>query len=146
MFCKGVLVPYDDSLINNMPVLVEFHKKHVPGELITQAIENTQDKDQSKENVKLFCYCQTPYDDSKPNAGCDDAQCNYEWIHLKCAKVKKPWNGQSWYCKYCKKNNNSKIDKPLGSQSKQNDFTNHLADTLKMLFSFRDCHQNSFLI
>ena len=35
MFCKGVLVPYDDSLRNNMPVLVEFHKKHVPGELIT---------------------------------------------------------------------------------------------------------------
>ena len=45
-----------------MPVLVEFHKKHVPRELITITIENTQDKDQGEENVELFCYRETPYD------------------------------------------------------------------------------------
>ena len=28
-----------------MPVLVEFHKKHVAREIITRVIENTQDKD-----------------------------------------------------------------------------------------------------
>ena len=29
MFCTGVLVPYDDSFTKKVPVLVEFHKKHV---------------------------------------------------------------------------------------------------------------------
>ena len=46
-----------------MPVLVEFHKKHVPRELITRTIENTQDKDQGEENVELFCYRETLYDE-----------------------------------------------------------------------------------
>ena len=56
-------------LLKNMPVLVEFHKKHVPRELITRTIENTQDKDQGEENVELFCYCQMPNDDSKSYVG-----------------------------------------------------------------------------
>ena len=50
-------------LLKNMPVLVEFHKKHVPRELITRTIENTQDKDQGEENVELFCYRETLYDE-----------------------------------------------------------------------------------
>ena len=29
MFCTGALVPYDDSFTKKVPVLVEFHKKHV---------------------------------------------------------------------------------------------------------------------
>ena len=45
MFCAGVLVPYDDSLTKKVPVLVEFHKKHVARKLVTRAIKNTQDKD-----------------------------------------------------------------------------------------------------
>ena len=54
-----------------------FHEKHVARELITRAIENTQDKDQGEESAELFCYCQTPYDDSKPYVGCDDLRCVY---------------------------------------------------------------------
>ena len=76
-------------LQKKVPVLVEFHKKHVARKLVTRAIKNTQDKDQGEEDVELFCYCQTPYDDSKPYVGCDDVHCNYEWIHCMCAKVKK---------------------------------------------------------
>ena len=67
----------------------EFHKKHVTRELITTAIENTQYQDHGEEDVELFCYCQTPYDDSKPYVGCNDVHCNYRWIHFTCAKVKK---------------------------------------------------------
>ena len=63
--------------------------KHVAWELITKAIENTQDKDQGEENVQLFCYCQTPYDHIKPYVGCNDVHCNYKWIHFTCPKVKK---------------------------------------------------------
>ena len=70
-----------------MPVLVEFHKKHVPRELITRTIENTQDKDQGEENVELFCYCQTPNDDSKSYVGCDVVHFNYTWIHFTCAML-----------------------------------------------------------
>ena len=62
-FCAGVLVPYGDSSTKNMPVLVEFHKKHVAREIITRVIENTQDKDQGEENVELFCYRETLYDE-----------------------------------------------------------------------------------
>ena len=76
MFCTGVLVPYDDFFTKKVPVLVEFHKKHFPRELISREIENTQDKDQIQD-VELFCYCQTPFDDSKPYVGCDDEHCNY---------------------------------------------------------------------
>ena len=88
MFCTGVLIPYD-SFTKNVAVVVEFHKKHVARGLIIRAIENTQDKDQDEESVELFCYCQTPYDDSKLYVGCDDLHCNYRWIHFMCAKVKK---------------------------------------------------------
>ena len=89
MFCADVLGPYDDSFTKNVPVIPEFHKKHVTRELITTAIENTQYQDHGEEDVELFCYCQTPYDDSKPYVGCNDAHCNYRWIHFTCAKVKK---------------------------------------------------------
>ena len=146
MFCTGVLVPYDDSFTKKVPVLVEFHKKHVAKELITRAIKNTQDKDQGEEDVELFCYCQTPYDDSKPYVGCDDVHCNYKWIHCTCAKVKKTRKGQPWYCKYCKRKNNSEDDKTLSSYSKQNVFRNYFADTSRILCSLRDCHQNSLLL
>ena len=95
-------------LQKNMPVLVEFHKKHVPGELITITIENTQDKDQGEENVELFCYCQTPDDDSKPYVGCD-VHFNYKWIHFTCAILEKPRKGQPWYCKYCQRENIAKL-------------------------------------
>ena len=84
--------------------LVEFNKKHFARELITRAIKNTQDKDQGKENVELFCYFQTPYDNSKPHFSCDDVNCNYKWIHFTCSKLQKTRKGQPWYCKYCKKN------------------------------------------
>ena len=83
--------------------LVEFNKKHFARELITRAIKNTQDKDQGKENVELFCYFQTPYDNSKPHFSCDDVNCNYKWIHFTCSKLQKTRKGQPWYCKYCKK-------------------------------------------
>ena len=76
MFCTSVLVPYD-FFTKKVPVLVEFHKKIFPRELITREIENTQDKDQIQEDVEPFCYCQTPYDDSKPYVDCDDVHCNY---------------------------------------------------------------------
>ena len=76
-------------LQKKVPVLVEFHKKHVARELITRAIENTQDKDQGEEDVELFCYCQTPHDNSIPYVGCDDVHYKYKWIHFTCAKVKK---------------------------------------------------------
>ena len=79
-------------------IAVGFHKKHVPRELITRAIENAQYKDQCKEDVELFCYCQTPCDDSKPDAGCDDVHCSYKWIHFMCAKVKQPRKSQPWHC------------------------------------------------
>ena len=54
MFCTGVLVPYDDSFTKKVPVLVEFHKKHVAKELITRAIKNTQDKDKVKKMLNYF--------------------------------------------------------------------------------------------
>ena len=113
-FCTGVLVPFDDSFTKNVLVLVEFHKKHVARELITRAIENTQDKDQGEENVELFCYCQAPYDDSKPYVGCEDVHCNYKWIHFMCAKVKKQGKVSHGTASIAKKNN-SKVDKPLSS-------------------------------
>ena len=89
----------------------EFHKKHVARELITSAIENTQDKDQGKENVELFCYCQTPYDDNKSYVPYDDVHSNYKWILLHMLRKKRLRKGQPWYSKYCKRKNNSKVDK-----------------------------------
>ena len=40
---------------------------------------------------------------------------NYKWIYFTCAKLKKTRKGQPWYCKYCKRKNNSKVDKTLSS-------------------------------
>ena len=114
VFCTGVLVPYHDSFTKKVPVLVEFHKKHVARKLITRAIENTQDKDQGEVDVELFCSCQTPYDDSKLHVSCD-VHFNYKWIHFTCAKAKNSRKGQPWYCKYCKRKNNSKFDKNFSS-------------------------------
>ena len=54
MSCAGVLVPQDDSFTKNVPVLAEFHKKDFARELITRAIENTQDKYQGEESLKYF--------------------------------------------------------------------------------------------
>ena len=101
MFCTGVSVPYDDSLTKKVPVLVEFHKKHLARELRTRAIENTQGEETNS-------ICQTPCGDSKPCVGCDDVHCNYKCIHFTCAKVKKTKEKS-------KRNINSKVDKPLGS-------------------------------
>ena len=38
-------------LQKKVPVLVEFHKKHVARKLVTRAIKNTQDKDQGEDFV-----------------------------------------------------------------------------------------------
>ena len=112
VFCTGVLVPYNDSF---RMILVEFHKKHVPRELITKTIENTQNKDQGEENVQLFCYCQTPNDDSKSYVSCDVVHFNYMWIHFMCAMLEKPRKGHPWYCKYCQREKSCKVNKPLSS-------------------------------
>ena len=63
--------------------------KYVATELITSTIENTLDKYQGEENIELFCYCKTPYDDIKPYVGCNDGHCSYKWIYFTCAKIKK---------------------------------------------------------
>ena len=47
-------------------------------------------------SAKLYCFCQTPYDDTKSYIGCDNSGCKYEWFHLKCVKIKKIPSGD-WF-------------------------------------------------
>lgn len=99
--CYAVVVSYDESFAENIQKLVTFYEKYILEELVTRKLEYDQPED--KENIELFCYWQKPYNVSEDMIGCDNINCKYKWIHFKCANIKRPRKGQSWYCKYCKK-------------------------------------------
>jgi hypothetical protein len=49
-------------------------------------------------NEPIYCVCrQVSYGEM---IGCDDAECEYEWFHLKCVKLSKLPSG-GWLCPVC---------------------------------------------
>ena len=75
-------------------------------ELVTRSME--QSEVEVSNSVPLFCYCQQPNNENNEMIGCDNATCQYKWIHL-VPVWQRPPKGK-WYCKFCKKNtkNNKK--------------------------------------
>ncbi|KAF4525936.1 hypothetical protein B566_EDAN013172 [Ephemera danica] len=56
-------------------------------------------------NVKLYCYCQCPYDEVSEMIACDGKNCAIEWFHFECVGITIPPKGK-WYCPDCRKRYN----------------------------------------
>jgi hypothetical protein len=60
-----------------------------------------------KEPVEMYkliiCVCRAEYSDDVDNViGCDNENCPYVWLHVKCAGIKHVHKGQ-WFSKTCRK-------------------------------------------
>lgn len=62
------------------------------------------------DSVKLYCYCQCPYDEVSEMIACDGKNCAIEWFHFECVGITVPPKGK-WYCPDCRKRYN--IAEPL---------------------------------
>ena len=109
-FCHISHIKYDPEFEKMVKKLITFHQRHVCRELVTRAIENSDINIKEKQHTELYCYCQQTFNEKKPMVGCDGENCNFKWIHYKCASIKRPPKG-AWYCKECKKNNKKKLAK-----------------------------------
>ena len=107
--CLIVTVPRDDVFLDNaIPKLELFWKKHCLTELLTHKLKNQVEPVQPlvplpSGSRQLYCYCQSEDDGTENMVGCDNPSCMVQWVHYKCAKIKRAPKNQ-WYCKYCKKN------------------------------------------
>ncbi|XP_012235820.1 uncharacterized protein MESR4 [Linepithema humile] len=52
--------------------------------------------------VKIYCYCQCPYDEVSEMIACDGEDCRIEWFHFECVGIMVPPKGK-WYCPDCRK-------------------------------------------
>ena len=68
---------------------------------VVEIDENNNSPPPVQRDVKLYCVCRTPYDDSLVYIGCDNQNCVFKWFHLKCANVKRVPSGE-WICPYSK--------------------------------------------
>ncbi|XP_037092864.1 chromatin modification-related protein YNG2-like [Pollicipes pollicipes] len=49
---------------------------------------------------KLYCYCQSPYDEVSEMIGCDNDDCQHEWFHFECVGIVIAPKGK-WFCPDC---------------------------------------------
>ena len=49
---------------------------------------------------KLYCYCQSPYDEVSEMIGCDSDDCKHEWFHFECVGIVIAPKGK-WFCPDC---------------------------------------------
>jgi hypothetical protein len=99
--CIITYVAKNSHFVHEMlPKLEHFWKLNCLPELLTHKMTCEEEKKQVK---PIYCYCQQPWcsDDGTDMVGCDAVNCPYQWIHYKCAKIKRPPKGK-WYCKSCK--------------------------------------------
>ena len=58
-----------------------------------KTVENT-----SASSKNVICVCQHPYDEEYDSlTGCDNASCQFGWLHYSCIGIKKAPRG-TWYC------------------------------------------------
>lgn len=105
---KFVIITYvqrDDEFINDMlNKCKNIYVSHILPELHTRRLEMSQYAvvTQEKPNQqKLYCSCQMPQDE-REYIGCDNPDCETEWYHLQCLKIKRKPKGQ-WFCPTCRK-------------------------------------------
>ncbi|KAG1440734.1 hypothetical protein G6F56_011796 [Rhizopus delemar] len=59
-------------------------------------------------NEPRYCYCKSvSYGEM---VACDNEECDIEWFHLECTRLKSAPKG-SWFCRHCSPNNNKKKKK-----------------------------------
>ena len=90
--------------MDQIKILKTFFRKHIAHELVTQNLENN-DANTVKAavvDVPIYCYCKKVYTEIDEMKGCDNENCEYQWIHFTCAKLKCPPK-DVWYCKECKR-------------------------------------------
>jgi len=85
--------------------------------------EDAEGEDDVEENIDdnddeaLYCFCQKPsYGEM---IGCENDECNYEWFHLDCVKLKPPLP-EHWYCSDCiKKGAAQPVVQPITKKKKR---------------------------
>ena len=114
----------DGVFLNQLLLTLEtFYNDHIIPELLTRTIEKkiAADLDIKKtKTAKLYCICQSEYNDKHTWIGCDSELCKSEWFHLDCVKIKRIPKG-SWYCPDCRKSKNQdkqlQLEKTLSSEN-----------------------------
>ena len=103
-FCFPVTVEFDDNFLDQIKILKMFFRKHIAHELVTRNLENN-DANTVKAAVvdaPIYCYYKKVYTENDKMIGCNNENCEYQWIHFTCAKLRCPPKG-IWYYKECKK-------------------------------------------
>ena len=104
-FCFSVIFEFDDNFLDQIKILKTFLGKHIAHELVTRNLENSDANTvKAAVDAPIYCYCKKVYTENDKMIGCDNENCEYQWIHFTCAKPKCPPKGV-WYCKECKKHN-----------------------------------------
>lgn len=67
----------------------------------TSSEETNAEGSDSTSNSVTYCYCNGPEEGDM--VGCDNADCQHEWFHLKCLGLKFHPKSKTWYCPDCQK-------------------------------------------
>ena len=103
-FCFPAIVEFDDNFLGQIKILKTLFTKHIVHELVTWNLENS-DANAVKTaavDTPIYCYCKKVYSKNDEMIGCHSKNCEFQWIHFTCEKLKRPPKGV-WYCKECKK-------------------------------------------
>ncbi|CAL9699753.1 unnamed protein product [Knipowitschia caucasica] len=83
-----------------LPELVgKLFSRSVLSPLINSSVQPISNPDMAR-SYEVICICRKPYRGERV-IGCDDENCPYTWLHLKCIGIRKVPSGK-WLCKDCR--------------------------------------------
>lgn len=106
----------DDEFVDAiMPKLQDAWVKNILPELLTRRIQQQRcsvpgtdsSSKQSAEQLSganpdaSYEYCICKKDIGGRMIGCDNSQCQYQWFHLECLKLKRVPRTSPWFCRFC---------------------------------------------